>query len=71
MKRDISVEAVGEIVLVEKSLVLFECDGKAVQHVVHVGLGEERRVLKLRLVGVEVVVVLDCLHDVAELQRFQ
>lgn len=57
--------------LIEESRVLFEGNAEAVEHVVDVGLGEEGGVTELGLVGVQVVVVLDGLDDVAELHGLE
>ncbi len=56
---------VTQIVLIEESDILFEGNAEAVEHVVHVCLGEERGVTELGLVGVQVVVILNGLNDVA------
>jgi hypothetical protein len=69
--RDSFLEAVAEVELVEEAHVLLEGNREAVKQVVHVGLREQGRVLELGLVGVQVVVVLDGLHDVAQLHALQ
>lgn len=56
---------VTQIVLVEESDILFEGNAEAVEQVVRVCLGEERRVTELSLVGVQVVVILNGFNDVA------
>ena len=65
------LKAFTEVKLVEDTVVLFESDGEAVEHVVNVCLREERGVSELSLVGVEVVVILDGLDDVPELHALQ
>lgn len=69
--RDSFLEAVAEVELVEEAHVLLEGNREAVKQVVHVGLREQGRVLELGLVGVQVVVVLDGLHDIAQLHALQ
>ena len=65
------MKAVSEVVLVENADVLLEGNAQAVEHVVNVGLREERGVSELSLVGCEVVVVLNGLDDVPELKGLQ
>ncbi len=65
------LEAVSEVELVENAVVLLEGDREAVEHVVNVCLGEQGGVSELSLEGVEVVVVLDGLDDVAELHALE
>jgi len=60
------VKAIGEVELVEKTVVLLEGNTQAVQHVVDECLREQRGILELSLVGLEVVMVLDGLYDISE-----
>ncbi len=71
MFNDCSVEYVAEVVIVKQLLVLLVGNAEAFKHIVNIGFAEQGAVLEAGQVGVNVVMVFDCLNNVTLAVKFE